>query len=134
MSGFALEPANNQAPWRITGNDANSGRFDTTVYYSQIGGAGWQSENIASSSDVDYLFFVCPGTLKVREVAISFTHSKGDLDVEAYDVAGRLLGTSTGTTNSESVGVSAFGLNAVVLKVYGYNGATGAYAPSLGCS
>ena len=125
IASFALEPANNTAPWKNTGG----GSFDTTVYAS-VGRSSWQGfEQIASSSDVDYIFFTCFNGLKMSQAQIDFTNSKGDLDVTAYDINGRVLGSSSGTTNTEVVNVQSFGLNVVILKVYGYNGATGVLLP-----
>jgi hypothetical protein len=129
IASFALEPANNTAPWKNTGG----GAFDTTVYAS-VGRSSWAGfEQIASSSDVDYVFLTCFNGLKMSQVQIDFTHSKGDLDITAYDINGRSLGSSTGTTNTEVVNVQPFGLDVVVLKVYGYNGATGLYSPLAYC-
>src|SRR3954447_20948286 len=82
IASFALEPANNTAPWK---NGAGAA-FDTTVYAS-AGRASWAGfEQIASSSDVDYVFITCVSGLKLSKVEIDFTHSNGDLDVTAYDI------------------------------------------------
>ena len=128
VASFALEPGNNTAPW----TNAAGGAFDTTVYAS-VGRSSWGGFERVASSDVDYIFFTCFGGLKMSQAQIDFTNSTGDLDVTAYDINGRILGSSTGVTNTEVVNVQPFGLDVVILKVYGYNGATGAYSPLAYC-
>jgi hypothetical protein len=122
VPGFALEPGNDKLPWNTFGF------FDTTVYSSTGAGArfGQGYEQIASSSDVDYVVVTCAGR-PVRSVSIEFTHAKGDLDMVAFDLAGAQLGKSNGTTNVEVVNVQGQGKQVVVMKVYGFQGAAGAY-------
>jgi hypothetical protein len=50
-----------------------------------------------------------------------------------YDLAGNLLGISQGVTDHERVDVSGFGIQLVVVKVYGYNGATNDYGLHIEC-
>ncbi|MCB9633847.1 MAG: hypothetical protein H6721_17145 [Sandaracinus sp.] len=58
------------------------------------------------------------------EVTIRFSHATGDLDLEAFDVEGRRLGTSNGTSDEETYGHDA----PFYVRVFGYSGATGTYA------
>ena len=127
VPGFALEPGNDKLPWNTFGS------FDTSVYSSTGGASRFQSyEQIASSTDVDYVVVTCAGR-PVRSVSIEFTHAKGDLDMVAFDLAGAQLGKSNGTTNVEVVNVQGQGKQVVVMKVYGFQGATGAYDVVIGC-
>ena len=56
-------------------------------------------------------------------VRIDFQHAVGDLDMIAVDIAGEQTASSQGTADSEALEVPAGG----AVKVYGYQGATGAY-------
>ena len=56
-------------------------------------------------------------------VKIDFTHSAGDLDIEAYDAAGTKVGASAGTSNTETVTVPAGGF----VHIFGYSGAQNSY-------
>jgi hypothetical protein len=69
--------------------------------------------------DADYFLLPQGGT-----VTISFSHSAGDLDLEAFGAGGASLGKSQGTTDSERLTGLPAGAR---VKVYGYGGATGAY-------
>ncbi len=55
---------------------------------------------------------------------ITFDHDAGDLDLELLDGDGSSLETSQGTDDSESVTQSA---DEILIRVYGYSGATGKY-------
>jgi hypothetical protein len=70
------------------------------------------------SGDVDWFSVASAAT-----VTIEFSHAAGDLDMAAYSATGTQLGMSQGTGNSEQLSVPA----GARIKVYGYNGATGAY-------
>jgi hypothetical protein len=129
-AGNAMEPQNDAAPWKwsaLTG--------DTTMYSSDQPSrwTWWWWEEVASSSDVDHVLLTCNGRT-VLAAGIQFYHSKGDLDIYVYDIAGNLLGSSQGVADTERVDVRAFGKQAVVVKVYGYNGATGRFGPQVDCS
>jgi hypothetical protein len=56
-------------------------------------------------------------------LTIAFQHADGDLDLVAYDATGSQVAISQSTANQESVIVPAGG----TVKVYGYQGAQGAY-------
>jgi hypothetical protein len=57
--------------------------------------------------------------------SITFDHGAGDLDLELLDEAGNVIDTSTTTADVEAVTGSA---DVVLVRVYGYSGATGDYA------
>jgi len=128
--GLALEPHDNAAPWKWTYGYGNA-----TLFVSK-GAVGWGAEDISSSSDVDYLVMACTGgapSRKIRYVSLNFSHARGDLELGVYDLAGNQLASSTGVSDSEFLDIGAFGAHVVVLKAYGYNGATGPYGVSLTC-
>ena len=70
------------------------------------------------AGDQDWFRSVAGGT-----VTITFSHAAGDLDLTAYDAEGNQVATSESTANTESVTVPPGGY----ARVYGYQGATGAY-------
>jgi hypothetical protein len=128
--GMALEPNDNTAPWKW------SSLYGNTTLYVSTNAMGTGSDGINSSSDVDYLVMACTTGSRHRPVslvAINFTHSQGDLDMVVYDLQGNYLASSGGVSDRELVDIGAFGEQVVVLKVYGYNGATGNYGVSLTC-
>ncbi len=73
-------------------------------------------------SDEDWYFAPEGG-----EVTLRFSHARGDLDLEAFDVEGRRLGTSNGTSDEETYGHDA----PFYVRVFGYAGATGTYVVSI---
>jgi hypothetical protein len=96
-------------------------------------------DDISSSTDVDYFMAVsqppCGANGKLGRINIGATTiSKGaDLDLQIYTPNGTYVGGSYSTTINESVDVSAQQANALVAKVYGYNGATDSYYIQLTC-
>ena len=114
----------NTAPWEYV-------TYGTYTVFTGVGAGGsylnWES--VSPSGDLDYFVVTCGPNTDITGivdyVSISFTHSLGDLDMAVYTTNGKqVLGTSTGTTDTETVSVSSVGDNAVVVKVYGYAGAT----------
>jgi hypothetical protein len=86
--------------------------------------------------DVDYTLLAIPAPVAGCSSVyawISFDHSKGDLDMAAYDLAGNTLAISQGVTNSESISLGSSAPKTVIIKVYGYNHATGTYRFYTGC-
>lgn len=127
--GDAMEPSNDQGTWKHP-----YGNIDLTFYTTAAPGSRWGGvEAISSSSDVDHVLMACNGR-NVTGVDIYLEPGTGDLDIYVYDLAGNLLGSSGGVTNFETVYLSAFTKQAVIIKVYGYLGATGAYHPAVYCA
>ena len=58
-----------------------------------------------------------------HSVAISFTHTQGDLDLKLFNSAGTQIGASTGTGNSETISLNGLVAGTYYVQVYGYNGA-----------
>jgi len=73
----------------------------------------------------DWYKFSMPGTgTSANFVKIDFTHSQGDLDLYVYRSDGTtVVGSSTGTGNTEQVSLSGQPAGTYYVKVYGYNGA-----------
>jgi hypothetical protein len=128
-TGFALEPQDNEAPWKWKMNMG-----DVTLYSAPGVGMTWSTGelHILSSSDVDHMVLACAGR-PVTRAGVYFTHADGDIDIYVYDLGGNYLGSSQGVANEEFVDVRAFGKQAVVLKVYGYAGATNYYQVRVEC-
>jgi hypothetical protein len=59
-------------------------------------------------------------------VSIAFSHSAGDLDLFLYNAAGTKIGSSESTADQESKTLTVTA-GTYYAKVFGYNGATGAY-------
>ena len=57
-------------------------------------------------------------------VAIDFDHALGDLDLRVLDVNGTWLGSSTGSSNNETVNLSYLPLGTYYAQVYGWSGAS----------
>jgi hypothetical protein len=112
-----FEPTNNNYPWSST-------LFDSPMEVHSTWGPGtyYVATGITPSGDVDYVLKSCGGNRPVRGVGINTLHA--DIDIEAYKMDGTYLGGSySGGTISESIDVSGYGEDAVVLKIWGYNGA-----------
>ena len=73
------------------------------------------------AGDQDWLAVAAGGT-----VTIMFSHAAGDLDMAAFDASGFQVAVSQSVTDRETVTVPAGG----TVKVFGYQGATGAYTVS----
>jgi hypothetical protein len=97
-------------------------------YLGRGGNLTWNNLAVSTSTDVDYLEFrlASPGT-GTDAVSIDFNHTLGDLDVQLFDSNGRLLNTSAGTTDTESISLAGRAAGDYRLKVYGFAGATGNY-------
>jgi len=128
-ASWAAEPANDAAPWTWRWYNG-----ETTIYSAPPGGINYNSyEAISSSTDVDHIILAC-GTGKVQSITINFAMSSGhDLDMAVYDLSGNFIGSSTGVTNSETVNVSAANKQAIVMKVYGWQGSTNPYDMVIVC-
>ena len=127
----ANEPTNNNYSWANGANNQWNGNM--TVFSAFALWATWTTpESITPTGDVDYLLMTC-GSAHVYGTGISFTHANGDLDVEFYTPNGTYLGTSNGVTDGESMTFPSGTYSDIVMKVYGYAGATNSYSPELSC-
>lgn len=97
------------------------GGNDTTARATALA-RGTTVEARICAGDAD-LYRIEAGTATVS-VAVRFTHSAGDLDVQATRADGTVLDDSAGTTDLERV--SATGT--FYVRVFGYSGATNAYS------
>jgi hypothetical protein len=70
----------------------------------------------------------------MQSVEIDFTGSTGDLDIEVYQFDGTLVGGSYGTGNVEIVNTSSTDANSLVLKIFGFHGATNTYTVWTHCA
>lgn len=131
MNGaLAAEPGNNTLPYMFSGFRGDVQMLGApNVTNSTI--TFLSADAITPVNDVDYLYVTCQG-LPLKVVGIN--NFSNDLDIRVYDMGGTLIGSSTSVTSSESVDVSATSRAGVILKVYGYNGATSAsYAVWVTC-
>ena len=90
-------------------------------------------QSISPSGDVDYIIAAC-GYGKVTSIKLWIAPGGGDLDLGVYKFSQALIGTSAGVGSTELVNTSAANLGAVVVKVYGFSGATGSYGLTVSCS
>jgi hypothetical protein len=120
LSLGATTPATPAAPGATTtdGYEPNDIRGSATVVARPFASAGARIE----AGDIDMYRVDDAADL---DVAVRFSHAAGDLDLGITDLAGRQLARSTGVTDIERVQGSFTG--PVVIVVYGYNGARGAY-------
>jgi len=132
---FANEPTNNTFP-------GGSSIWNGTAYVFECPGSscGWGGGyfggyllEISSTTDVDYFLLVCGGNTTVSSVWMNIS-TTADLDLAVYKPNTALIGSSTGTTNTETVNSSGAKMNAVVAKIYGYNGAKSGYQINFACS
>jgi hypothetical protein len=131
------EPTNNNYSWS-QGTTAFWGTMAILMTANHLS-ATYSFDDISSSTDVDYFMAVsqppCGANGKLGRIRIGATTiSKGaDLDLQVFTPNGTYVGGSYSSTINESVDVSAQQLNALVVKVYGYNGATDSYYVELSC-
>src|SRR4029079_4928420 len=59
----------------------------------------------------------------IGSVSIAFQQSQGDLDLELYNSAGKLVGQSRGEGNSETISLTGLPVGTYSARVYGYQGA-----------
>ncbi len=132
----AAEPVDNNYPWMGPLPNGTLTQLETVTGYNgvQSVGASGPAYAITTSTDADYYLGMCGGQTNVKKWRISFTHANGDLDIRVYRPDGLLLGTSAGVGNEEIVDVAAANEDAVVMKVYGFNGAKNTYGIQLFCN
>lgn len=113
-------PSTPAAPGSSTSDtyEPNDTRGGATAAARPFASAGARIE----VGDVDH-FVVADGA--ALDVTLRFSHGAGDLDLAVVDAAGRQLAKSTGVADVERIQGTFAG--PVVVVVYGYDGASGAY-------
>ncbi len=86
-------------------------------------------EAATCGGDEDWYSFVADGRPLV--VTVTFDGSAGDLDLEIADAAGAVVGSSNGTSDTETATVTTVSGQTYYIRVYGYRGAEGAYRLTL---
>jgi hypothetical protein len=100
---------------------------NTRATAAQLGPGSVQVENLSihESGNDDWFAWTAAETGST-EFVIHFNGEDGDLDLFVYDATGRLLDSSQGVDNSESVTLSVAASATVFVKVEGYDGAVNA--------
>ncbi len=141
VSGDALYDGLNPADVSVTNLDDDSpppvpglepDRFETNdslataTDFGVINGTSETGLTIHSSSDHDFFSFVArkKGTF---EIATQFAHTDGDLDLTVYDASGNVLGSSTTSSDDESVSLSLSGRQRYYVEVHSPAGDTNSY-------
>ncbi|MGA2499329.1 MAG: pre-peptidase C-terminal domain-containing protein, partial [Tepidisphaeraceae bacterium] len=111
-------------------------RFEPDDSFAQAAslGTGYRTEtglSIHAPGNDDY-YKTTAAVSGILSVDLTFTAALGDLNLFVYDSGYILLGSSTGTGDTEHVGVSTIAGAIYYIRVTGYNGATnGDYTLSL---
>src|SRR4051812_10757325 len=137
LSGLAIGSGEAQAADpgdTFPGSTGTSYFGDTYIYECSANGCTTipTFQSISPSGDVDYIIAAC-GFGKVTSVQMSIAPGGGDLDLGVYRFSEALIGSSAGVGSTETVNTSAANLGTVVVKVYGFNGATGSYGLTVSC-
>ncbi len=78
------------------------------------------SAAIGTASDIDYYKFTTTAT---SNLSIVLSNLPADFDMYIYNAAGTQIGSSAGTTTSETVNLNSQAAGTYYIKVIGYNGA-----------
>jgi len=137
MSGLAIGSREAQAadPGDVFPGSTGTSFFGDTYIYECSASACTTIntfQGISPSGDVDYIIASC-GYGKVTSVQVNIAPGGGDLDMGVYRFSQAVIGTSQGVGSTETVNTSGANLGTVVVKVYGYNGATGSYGLTVSC-
>jgi hypothetical protein len=119
----AMEPDNNTIPAGVY-----FGNPELYQWNAEATGE-WAGQTPITAGDVDYVVVSCSGLRPVARLGIRIYpfYNGPDLDIQIYDMNGTFLGSSTGTGALENFPTTAFGKQALIMKVYGFAGATGTY-------
>jgi hypothetical protein len=120
---------------------ANTALLATT--YMSNSSAFWGTgadTQISPSGDLDWSIVQCTKKngvqTKIKNISVSYNPFVGDLDIliQRPDT-GAIMTQGIGTTGTESIDLPSLNYNVstVILRVYGYQGATGFYSVSFSC-
>ncbi len=102
----------------LPGMECTDAKEPNDTQAAAVAASGTVTDLRICAADEDWFSSAAGGTVRIE-----FTHSNGDLDLEAYDASGSKVGSSTSTNDSEEVTVPAGGS----VRVFGYNGAKNSY-------
>ena len=136
----ATEPLDNTPPWGTGASPITM--QNVTSYVTNQPGSAWGANadrTITPTGDVDWAVIQCgkaggvvpKGT--IQDIRVGYTQSAGDIDIQVFDPTGVFLGISQGVSGFEIVNVASLNLDSVVLKVYGFAGATNGYSITVVC-
>ena len=134
----ASEPGNNT----FTPNSVQlAGDWEVLASTSTSFSAGILNGDLASTTDVDYILVSCtaPTLPKIDDVKLGGVplggNLPGDFDIYVYaPESGAFLASGTlGGTSPETVSLSAFNRNTVVVKVIYFAGSLGSYRVRVDC-
>ncbi|NJL22499.1 MAG: T9SS type A sorting domain-containing protein [Leptolyngbyaceae cyanobacterium SM1_3_5] len=78
-----------------------------------------------SIDDEDWFEFTLatPGTAS-SAIGLDFLHADGDVDLQLLNANGGVIGSSTSTSNSESISLNGLAAGTYFIRAYGFSGAT----------
>jgi V8-like Glu-specific endopeptidase len=109
----------------VTGGSSTPQSNNTMATATVLSSDSSFADALEYKNDVDYYKFSLRSSKTVK-ASIEFTHSRGDLDFKLYDTNGKLVKSSAGTKNIESISMY-LKKGTYYLKVYGYKGAKNSY-------
>ena len=80
--------------------------------------------NLVMADASDYFKFTTAAGTSASNVAISFQHAQGNLNLELYNASGALLARSQGTTNAEQISLNGLAAGTYTARVYGNSSVT----------
>ncbi len=86
--------------------------------------SGVTINNLVQADAHDWYRFTTTQLGVSANVATSFVHAQGDLDLELYNATGQRLKVSQGIANGESISLSGLSAGTYYVRVYGYRGVT----------
>ncbi|MEY4545555.1 MAG: hypothetical protein RL685_1750 [Pseudomonadota bacterium] len=133
-SSLAIEPTDNNSPTGVLLNMLNA-----TFYECGISGNGCgfnTNDAITTSTDNDFYVVAC-GQSRINTITVTLANAPfsgtGDIDLQVLKPNNTLIGSSTGIGQVETVNTSAANLNAVVVRVFGFNGGKNTYQVGVSC-
>ncbi|MEY2930198.1 MAG: hypothetical protein RL033_947 [Pseudomonadota bacterium] len=133
-SSLAIEPTDNNSP---TGPLLNM--LNATFYECGISGNGCgfnTNDAITTSTDNDFYVVAC-GQSRINTITVTLVNAPftgtGDIDLDVLKPNNTTIGTSHGVGQVETVNTSAANLNAVIVRVFGFNGGKNTYQVGVSC-
>jgi len=131
---------------RVYGFGSATGTYDAQFSFPRTAGDRFEPNNtpltatdirsqrivsdlsIHNNSDQDYFQFTLPaGAGATHSVTMNMLPGSGDLDLQLYNSAVVLVGSSTGVGSTENISLSGLPGGDYFIRAYGYNGSTGSH-------